>query len=105
MRRLSTTIVAVGVMLAIVSAACELFSVAAFYGLGAEAWPICGSACEVWPGIPTGAACILICVLRNGAYIPLFYSGLATGCTASGVVIAGLASERCAAIVPAPAPQ
>ncbi len=103
MRHLSTKIVAIGVILAIATAACETFSIAAFYGLGAEAWPVCGSACEVWPGIPTADACILICVQRSGAYLPLFYTGMTTGCAAVCVVIAGFASIRHVAPAPAPA--
>ncbi|NMC06813.1 MAG: hypothetical protein GYA24_16465 [Candidatus Lokiarchaeota archaeon] len=84
----------IGVILAVLAVACEAFSMAAFYGFGAESWPICGSACEVWPGIRAGEVCILICVLRNGAYIPAFYAGLATGCAAAGVFVAGFKTRQ-----------
>jgi hypothetical protein len=103
MKQLSTTIVAIGAVLAIATVACEVFSIAAFYGFGAEAWPVCGSACEVWPGIPTGDACILTCVIRGGAYFPLFYTGMVTGSAAVCVIIAGFVLKRRVAPTPAPA--
>jgi hypothetical protein len=103
MVKLPNTVVMIGIVLAILAVTCEIFSIAAFYGFGAEAWPVCGSACEVWPGIPTSGYCILICVLRNGAYILLFYAGLSTGCAAAGVLIGGVRAGRRVAVARAPA--
>jgi hypothetical protein len=103
MDKQQNAVVVIGILLAIMAGACEMFSIAAFYGFGAGIWPVCGSACEVWPGIPTSEACILICVLRNGAYVPSFYAGLATGCIAAGVIIAGINSKRRVGVVPRPA--
>jgi len=48
-----------------------------FNGLWATLHSTCGSACEVWPGIPTSQICNQICVLRNGLYKPFFFAGVA----------------------------
>ena len=69
MKRIYITIIA----LLIAGIFCEIFSVLLFYGLFWQLYPICGSACEIWPGIPTSLSCILICVSRNGFY-PLFFA-------------------------------
>lgn len=54
----------------------EMFSFMFFNGLWYEMNPVCGSYCEVWPGIMTDEVCILICAARNGYYVHSFYIGL-----------------------------
>jgi hypothetical protein len=78
------------ILLAVAAVACEGFSLAAFHGLWAQAWPVCGSACEVWPGIMTGTICVLSCSTRNGMYIPLFWSGIVIASVDISLVIRSL---------------
>jgi len=53
----------------------EILSYMLFEGLFADLNYYCGSACEIWPGIPISENCIEICVLRNGFYFPSFILG------------------------------
>ncbi|MHA1792078.1 MAG: hypothetical protein ACTSVI_05490 [Promethearchaeota archaeon] len=48
-----------------------------FNGLWSEVWTICGSPCEVWPGIDTGDFCTPVCIPRSGIYIIFFVAGFA----------------------------
>ncbi|MBY9004822.1 MAG: hypothetical protein KGD73_12675 [Candidatus Lokiarchaeota archaeon] len=54
----------------------EIISFLLFQGLFANLNYHCGSACEIWPGIPTSQVCILMCVPRNGYYSLFFIIGV-----------------------------
>lgn len=55
----------------------EIISFLAFHGLWItdNNW-VCGSACEIWPGIMTSQVCIEICIARNRWYRPLYWIGI-----------------------------
>ncbi|MHA1192460.1 MAG: hypothetical protein ACTSP9_09205 [Promethearchaeota archaeon] len=54
----------------------EIISYLLFQGLFANWNYYCGSACEIWPGIPTSQVCVLMCVPRNGYYSLFFIIGI-----------------------------
>jgi hypothetical protein len=76
-----------GIALAFGALVCEILSFAMFHGFLVQMYPICGSACEIWPGIPTSDVCILICVNRNGFYLPFFAAGLLLGAIGGIIII------------------
>jgi hypothetical protein len=54
----------------------EVLSFLLFEGLFADLNFVCGSACEIWPGIPISDVCILVCMPRNGYYTLFFILGV-----------------------------
>ena len=53
-----------------------VFSYLFWRGLFYDLAPVCGSYCEIWPGIRVHEVCILLCYPRNRWYFPTFVIGI-----------------------------